>query len=155
MFGLMPFRKERTRPALPIRFEGDPFSLLRRELDLLLGRFPGGVPEMIEREYPWGLTVEALEKEVVIRAEAPGFEVGDFDIHLAGDVLTLYAEHKEEKGKEGEVEAEKRCIYLSRSLTLPPGVDAAKIEAIYRNGVLEVHLPWTPEAMGRRIEVKT
>jgi HSP20 family protein len=155
MFGLMPWRKERTRPAPPIRFEGDPFSLLRREMDLLLGRFLGEIPGMVEREPTWGLTVEALEKEVVIRAEAPGFEVGDFDLHLAGDVLTLCAEHKEEKGKEGEPEAERRYVCLRRSLTLPPGVDAEMIEAIYRNGVLEVHLPWTPEAMGRRIEVKT
>lgn len=39
--------------------------------------------------------------------------------------------------------------------TLPPEVELEKVEAVYRNGVLEVHLPRKPEAVGRRVEVKT
>jgi len=40
-------------------------------------------------------------------------------------------------------------------VTLPPELELEKVEAIYRNGVLEVHLPRKPEVVGRRIEVKT
>jgi len=40
-------------------------------------------------------------------------------------------------------------------VTLPTGVDVAGIEAFYRNGILEIHLPRTAEACGRKIEVKT
>jgi len=43
---------------------------------------------------------------------------------------------------------------MRREITLPAGVEAERIEATYRNGVLEIHLPRTPEAVGRRIEVK-
>jgi HSP20 family protein len=81
----------------------------------------------------------------------------DFDVHVAGDVLTITAEHKEKeaKGKDGEPEAERRYARMRRSLTLPPGIEPEQVTATYRNGVLEVHLPRKPEALGRRIEVKT
>jgi HSP20 family protein len=132
-----------------VRWEEEPFRLLRREMGTLLDRMFGVEP------MPWGLEVEELEKEVVIRAEAPGFEAPDFDIHLMGEVLTIRAEHKAEKGKEGGPEDERRCATVRRSVTLPPGIDVEKVAAAYRNGVLEVHLPRKPEALGRRIEVKT
>ena len=41
------------------------------------------------------------------------------------------------------------------TVTVPPGVDPERVEARYRNGVLEVHMPLTPAATPRRIEVKT
>jgi len=44
---------------------------------------------------------------------------------------------------------------MERVITVPPGVEAEKIEAFYRNGVLEIHLPRVPEPEGRRIEVRT
>jgi HSP20 family protein len=132
----------------------EPFRQLRRELDSLFGTFFDFWPVPTNRE-GWGLEMEELDKEVVIRAEAPGFEAKDFVIHLTGDVLTIRAEKEVAKGKEGEPEVESRHAFLRRSLTVPPGIDPEKIEAIYRNGVLEVHLPKTPEAVGRRIEVKT
>jgi HSP20 family protein len=93
---------------------------------------------------------------VVVRAEAPGFEATDFDVQVSGDVLTIRAEHKEESREGGEGgPAESRYGCFERWVTLPGGTDRDKVEARYRNGVLEVHLPKTPEAQGRRIEVKT
>jgi len=65
--------------------------------------------------------------------------------------LEVKAEHKEEtKGKESS-----SCRYGSfrRQFTLPHGVDEQKIDARYHNGVLEVHLPKTEEAKGKRIPV--
>ena len=102
MFSLMPWRKERAREGPMVRWEEEPFRLLRREMGTLLDRMFGVEP------MPWGLEVEELEKEFVIRAEAPGFEAPDFDIHLMGEELTIRAEHKAEKGKEGGPEAARR-----------------------------------------------
>jgi len=84
---------------------------------------------------------------VLVRADAPGFEAGDFDVQVANDVLTIKAERKEEK--DGQVERQ-----LYRTLTLPAGVRADDVEARYRNGVLELRLPRAEEAAGKRIEVK-
>jgi len=159
MFGLMPLRKE--RPPATLVPEVNPFALMRRDLDSLFdrffGRWPMNLPEMLEYPVVWGLKWEETDKEVVVRAEAPGFELADFDVVVTGDLLTIAAMHKEAMGKEKEDKKakEERLTELKRYVTLPPGLDVTRIEAFYRNGILEIHVPKTPEACGRRIEVKT
>jgi len=157
MFGLMPWRKD--RPAGALLPEARPFALMRRELDTLFdrffGRWPLDLPEMLEFPVVWGVKLEETDKEVIVRVEAPGFEPADLDVEVLGDLLTVLATRKVTKGKEGEKEKEERVTEMKRYVTLPPGVDASRIEAFYRNGILEIHLPKTPEACGRKIEVKT
>lgn len=152
MFSLMPWRREKAAGTLLPRDE--PFRHLRQELDSLFGRFFDAWPVEGYRE-DWGLEMEDTGKEVKIRAEAPGFEAKDFDIRLNGDVLTIRAEHEAAKGKAGDQEVERRHASMTRYVTVPPGTDPNKVEAVYRNGILEVSLSKSPEAMGRRIEVKT
>jgi len=84
----------------------------------------------------------------------PGFEPKEVKVELVGERLTIEAEHKE-PAEEGKKEEERVYAHVKRVITLPPGVNPEKIEATYRNGVLEVHVPRTPEPTGRRIEVKT
>jgi HSP20 family protein len=103
---------------------------------------------------PWGLEMEEKAQEVTIRAEVPGFEASELDVQLTGNLLTIRAEHKEAPGKEGEP-VERHYGRLERTLTMPEGIVPEKVEARYRNGVLEVRVPRTPEALPRRIEVKT
>jgi HSP20 family protein len=155
MFGLMPRKRERAETPAPR--VGNPIQLFRDEFDDLFDRFLEGWPLVDEgnRLAPtWGLDLEETDKEVTIRAEMPGFDAADFDIRVAGDLLTIQAEHKTEKGKEGEKKAE-RYAKMSRSVTLPPGTDTEKVEATYRNGILEMKMPRKPEAVGRKIPVKT
>jgi HSP20 family molecular chaperone IbpA len=45
--------------------------------------------------------------------------------------------------------------HVKRVVTLPAGIEPEKVEAVLRNGILEVRVPRKPEAVGRRIEVKT
>lgn len=151
MFSLIPWRRERRESVLMPR--EDPFRLMRREFETLMDRYFGSWPVLETNE--WGLDVEEKEEEVLVRAEVPGFEPGEVNIMLQGDVLSIEAEHKEVKGKEGEDGSERRFAQMKKSLLLPPGIDREKVEANYRNGLLEVHLPRTPEARPRRIEVKT
>jgi len=152
MFGLMPWTK-RTMAPLP-RTEG-PFRWVPEEFDTLFNRLLTSWPVLETPEWPyrWGLTMEEKEKEVVIRVELPGFAKEEIKVEMIGDRLMVEAEHKEpEEKKEKE---ERAYAHAKRELTLPPEVDTEKAEAIYRNGVLEVHLPRKPEAVGRRLEVKT
>jgi len=125
--------------------------MMRREFDTLFNRFFGGWPAWSDATDGWGLDMEDAGAEVVVRAEAPGFQPADFDVQASGDLLTIKAERKEEgEGKD----AQRRWSRLQRTVTLPAGVDSSKVDARYVNGVLELHLPKTPEAQPRRIEVK-
>jgi HSP20 family protein len=158
MFALMPWRKRKM--ALLPRTE-IPFRWMPEEFEKLFTRFmTTPVMETPEWEYPWGLIVEEKEKEVVVRAELPGFEPEEVKVELVGELLTVEAEHKEpaeEKAKEEKPEkkVERAYAHVKRVITLPPELELEKTEAVYRNGVLEVHVPRKPEAVGRRIEVKT
>jgi HSP20 family protein len=159
MFSLMPRRRAKGAENLLVPREYIPFDLLRREFAPLFNRVFAGLPVPFEPPWemtePWGFTVEEKEKEIVVRAEVPGFEASELNVHLTGEVLTLRAEHKEETKAEGEVPLEGRYGRLERTLILPPGIEPEKVEARYHNGVLEVHVPRTPEAAPRSIEVKT
>src|SRR5262249_40127842 len=102
----------------------------------------------------WNLELDDTGKEIVVRAEAPGFETNDFDVQVTGDLLTIRAERKQEtKEEEGGSHMEERRF--QRSITLPAGTDVDKVEARYHNGILELRFGKTPEAQRRKIEVKT
>jgi HSP20 family protein len=138
-------------PALLPRLE-TPFRWMPEEVATFFNRF-FPVPETCEWPYAWGLTTEEKEKEVVVHVELPGFEPEEIKVELLGERLTVEAEHKEPAEK-AEEKTERVHAHAKRVLTLPPGVELEKAEAVYRNGVLEVHLPRKPETLGRRLEVK-
>jgi HSP20 family protein len=155
MFSLTPWRKRDGSSQLATR--QFPLDRLRDEFDALFDRFFGNFPTLIdwETEWRWGLEVDDSGKEVIVRAEAPGFEADDFNVQVQGDMLTIEAEQKQqtgEKGKEGYSFAQRR---LRRAVTLPPGTATDKIDARYRNGILELRMPKAPEAQPKRIEVKS
>jgi HSP20 family protein len=140
---------------------GHPLTRLREEMDSLFDRFFRGWPALSEGnlgpERFWDVGVQDADVEIVVRAEAPGFEPKDFDIQVRGNTLTIRAERKEEtEGKqEGYRTWERRYGRFQRSIPLSTAVNADKVEAHYRNGVLELRLPRTEPSERRRIEVKT
>lgn len=147
MCNLMPRREGRTE--LRERF---PLETIRREFATLFNRAFAGWPISWEEE-PWGLELDEREKEVIVRAELPGFESAELEVLLRGDELVVKGEHKEApEGKEGEPVVRRK---VEKTVTLPAGIAPEKIEARYHSGVLEIHVPRTPEAQPRRIEVKT
>jgi HSP20 family protein len=149
------------RPPLPAFRADYPLRWLRDEMDQLFDRFFGRWPAAWEPMGPperfWDVDVEEADNEIVARAEAPGFEPKDFDIHVSGNTLTIQAEHKEEgeEKQEGYRRWHQRYGRFQRSIPLSTAVDADKVEARYRNGILEVRLPRTEPSPRRRIEVKT
>jgi len=132
------------------------FGWMPEEFERFFAPFVTGLPVMEAPEWPygWGLTTEEKEKELVVRVEMPGFKPEELKVELTPEQLTVEAEHKEEAEK-GKEETERVYAHVKRVVTLPAGVETEKAEATYRSGVLEVHVPRTPEAVGRRIEVKT
>ena len=161
MAGLIPWRRKKAEPAgnggalAPLR---DFPSLMRRmqsEFDELFNRFAREWPMSLEdfgRGWSWGLDMDDKEDSVVVHAEAPGFEAGDFDLRVSGDRLIVRASRKAEtKKKEGEYREQYECY---ESMALPPGIDKDKIEARYHSGVLTVTIPKTKEGRGKKIAVK-
>jgi HSP20 family protein len=139
-------------------FRESPFFLsrMRDEFDRLLDRLSRQWPSLWGGGgWRWGLDVRDEDDAVVVQAEAPGFEAGDFDVQVSDNRLVLRAskqvETKDEKGQVRE-HREQKCY---ESVTLPPGIDKEKVEAKYHNGVLTVRLPKTPEGKGRHIPVKS
>jgi HSP20 family protein len=149
MVAMVPYRERREFwPTLE-----RPFRMLREEFEPIFERLLGMWP------HPFEMT--ETEKEYVVRAELPGFEPAEVEVTLRGSVLTIEAKHvekpkeaAEEKEAEKEAEEEPRYTHVRRSVTLPEGAELEKLEAEYRNGVLEVKVPKTPEVQARRIEVK-
>jgi len=128
-------------------------TLFNRMLDIPpLTEWP--MIEALEAPERWGMTSEETDKELMIRIELPGFEPPEIKVEVIGDRLVVEAEHKEpeEKAKEAK---ERAYAHVKRTMTLPPTLDLEKVEVTYRNGVLEIHIPRIPAAVGRRIEVKT
>ena len=96
------------------------------------------------------------DHELVLKAELPETTREDIDITVENFVLTL----KGEKKVPGEVQeeqfhhVERRYGSFSRSFSLPRTVDASKVTADYKNGVLTVRLPLREEAKPRQIKVE-
>ena len=90
----------------------------------------------------------AEDGTLVLRADLPGIDPEkDEEISLSDRLLTIEAERREEEKVEKRqyMRSELRYGRFSRSLTVPEGVTEADIKASYRDGVLEVRVPY-PEA---------
>jgi HSP20 family protein len=95
--------------------------------------------------------------EIVLRADLPGLEEKDIDVTVHDGSVTIRGERREEteeKKKDEYYYCERKYGAFSRTLPLPTGIDADKVKATFKRGVLEVHLPKAKEARGRKIEVK-
>jgi len=82
------------------------------------------------------------------RLELPGVKKDSIDLELENSVLTIQRETTEQS-KEGEAQ-----YSFSRSISIPEGVDLAKIEASHQDGVLTVTLPKEAARKPRQITVK-
>lgn len=150
--------------ARPAEAQENPIAALQREMNQVFdgfwSRFNRGLGDL---DWPFGQSeaksdVVQTDDAVEISIELPGMGMEDVEVSVTDDLLTVKGEKKIER------QEEKKGYYLSersygaiwRTIPLPPGTDGAKAEATFRNGVLTVRLPQTPEAQARvkHIEVK-
>ena len=95
------------------------------------------------------------DQELVLKAEVPDVSREDIDITVENFVLTIKGEKKFGTDVKDDQfhHVERRYGSFSRSFSLPQTVDAARVSAEYRNGVLTVRLPLREEAKPRQIKV--
>ena len=95
------------------------------------------------------------DHEIVLKAELPDMTREAIDITVEDDTLTIKGEKKlgDDVKDEQFHRIERRYGAFSRSFSLPQTVDASKVTADYKNGVLTVRLPLREEAKPRQIKV--
>jgi len=95
------------------------------------------------------------EHEIVLKAELPDMTRDAIDITVEDDTLTIKGEKKfaDDIKEEQFHRIERRYGTFSRSFSLPQTVDATKVSAEYKQGVLTVRLPLREEAKPRQIKV--
>lgn len=83
------------------------------------------------------------EQNIIFTAEIPGVKLEDLKLTLENNVLTITGERKfkEEEKKENFHRIERRFGKFTRSFTLPVGVEAEQVNAMFENGVLKITLP--------------
>jgi HSP20 family protein len=139
------------------------FDRMLGEMDLLRGRLNRLFPD-IDRSY--GLGWAAVEgspatnlydtgDKFEIRAEVPGLAKEDLNVKIQGNYLEIggtskadapagYTVHRTERGS----------LSFCRSFTLPADVDANKVEATIKNGILTLAMPKSEAAKPKQITIK-
>jgi HSP20 family protein len=131
---------------------------LKSEMDRLFDR----LAEMKWDDLPalgeWrpSMDISETKDSLVAKVEVPGMEQKDIQISLQENLLTIKGEKKQEKEEKDERYHRVERSYGSfiRSIRLPVAVDASKVVASFKNGLLTVTLPKTPAAKGTVIPIK-
>lgn len=125
--------------------------------DLFDNRFVPGWTHANGSNGAWLPPVDILEsrESYLIRAELPGMKKEDFKLEVNDGTLTLSGERKYEKPADGVDlhRNERPSGKFSRSFYLPEKVKQDGINASYRDGILEIHVPKAEEAKPRQIAI--
>lgn len=128
-----------------------PHVQLRRELERLFGDFERTVAPPPSST----LGFDDDGTSFVLRADVPGLTEKDFEISVAGNTVTLRGERKVEIPEGYSVHRRERsAVRFAKSFELPTRVDADKVTATLKHGVLTLTLPKAAEAQPRQISVK-
>lgn len=107
----------------------------------------------------WTPAVDIFETDnhdLVVKAELPGMERENIEVVVENSTLVIKGEKKfaNEVKEENYRRVERAYGTFHRSFTLPTTVDATKVSAEFKNGVLTVKLPFKEEAKPRSISVE-
>ncbi len=105
----------------------------------------------------WFPRVDVTEEKdrILVRADLPGMKQEEIQVEVDEGTLTIRGERKKEtESKEGKTYRMERSYgSFLRSFTLPSTVDEAKVNAVYKNGVLEVTLPKREGTKPKQVKV--
>lgn len=135
----------------------DRWSNLRDELDTLIEMpFWSNFGRQAQLFSGWSPALDLYHNNdnVVAVIELPGMRKEDIEISLHDGTLTVAGERKHASGNGETAERSERYVgKFRRSITLPTRVDASKVQASYRDGILTVTLPKAEEAKPKQIQI--
>lgn len=147
MFALTPILR---RTGLLNRSERDFFDRFFADFAL---------PSIAFEDTEWmpAFDVSETDKELIVKGEVPGMDKKDINITVSDGMLTIRGEKKHEKKEENEQyhRVERRYGAFSRTMRLPHEVEADKVDATYKEGVLSIRLPKSEAVEPKKIEIKT
>ncbi|OQY27345.1 MAG: heat-shock protein [Candidatus Cloacimonetes bacterium 4572_55] len=137
----------------------DPF----REMEELLDRYSRSSRKSLaksdDKTFEVGdwmpvVDIDETDDAFLVKAELPGVKKNDVNVNIENGVLTIRGEKKTETEDKKRHRVE--CAYGSfvRSFSLPQAIKAEKVEAEYKNGILNLTIPKSEEAKPKQIEVK-
>ena len=138
----------------------DPF----RDMEEMFERFNrplgwrqrGGQEIMAGGDWVPRVDIAETDKEFIIKADLPEIKKEDISITVDKGVLTLRGERKQEKEEKDKKFHRIERLYgsFTRSFTLPANVDGTKVDASFKDGILQLTIPKTKETKPKEIEVK-
>jgi HSP20 family protein len=116
----------------------------------------GGKETLIVADWIPTVDISETDGEYLIKAELPEVKKEDVKVAVENGVLTLQGERRQEKEEKGKKYHRVERSYGSfvRSFTLPESVDESGVNAEYKDGVLNLHLPKTEKVKQKTIDVK-
>lgn len=151
------------RKNVPVRREASesPLLSLQQEVNQLFDRFFSGSP-FEPFDWPGSLgsfrprvDVSETDSEMTVSVELPGVEEEDIDVSVNDHVLTISGERHEEKEDRDRDWYRREQAYGSFYRAIPlPGVEADKVSASFKRGVLTVTLPKSEASRRKRISVR-
>lgn len=130
---------------------------LQREVNHLFSTaLPNNETQDIQSD--WNPRVDVYEdaEKFLFRAELPGLKATDVNVSLENNVLTLSGERKNdlEEKKQNFLRVERFYGSFRRSFQLPNTIDAGKINAEMKDGVLQLYLPKRVEVQPKQIKIE-
>lgn len=144
--------RKRAEPTQVARRWSDPFE---RVFDEFLR--DTGLPEWFHGERGFVPAIDVVEEQdrMVVRADMPGMSKDDIEVTLHDNMLFLKGEKKQEEvsDRDNVHRVERRYGRFERAVALPDYVDADKITASYKDGVLTLSLPKSPGHQPKQIKI--
>jgi HSP20 family protein len=134
----------------------DQFDRMRRQMDRMFGDWsgPAGIRSLAAGSFP-AVNIGVSEQQVDIYVFAAGMDPKTLSISLQQNLLTIEGERKIDYPDNVQFYRQERSSgNFRRVLTLPEDVDADKVEARYRDGVLQITVQRREAVRPRQIEVK-
>lgn len=135
------------------------FDTLRKEMNELMDQFfgEGNNRQLAPAWYAPRINLAENDKAFEVTVDLPGLKPDEFNVELKEGQLWITGERKEEHEEQGKTyhRVERQYGRFQRVVPLPAAVDADKIEAEYKNGVLQITVPKNEAAQPKRITVKS
>src|SRR6059036_2265783 len=149
---------ERWRPFGTL-MDRDPFRDIQNEMNRLFDRFLGRQPATAtgpDRQ-TWVPIVDMHETndDLILDFEIPGVREKDISLSITGDLLTVRGERqfRQELKDDHTYHIERAYGKFERAVQLPMPVQAGRVTATFRDGVLEVRLPKAEEVRPKEIKI--
>jgi HSP20 family protein len=118
--------------------------------------FDGGQRQEFDMLEP-AIEVADTKDALVVKAQVPGVSKEQIQVNVSDNTLTIKGETKKEEKKEGKnyYRQEFRYGAFARTIALPTAVQADKIEAHLKDGVLQITIPKSEQAKAKEIPIQT